>query len=171
VKKVYALTLLSIAACAFTSSAWQPFALDQRVTVKLPHQPHLVEARDLPQGYAVRAQVWRLFTKTGDYELTRTVSTTKHFAARDTTHYAYLVALLRKSGAHDIVSRRFTVAGIEGREITYYTTHSTPTYIRCFSLDSVRYAAAFVPERELGPTSTITAQRRDEFFTSITVKP
>jgi hypothetical protein len=133
-----------------------------------------VETHDLPQNYAVRAQVWRLFTKTGDYELTRTVSTTKHFAARDTTHYAYLVALLRKSGAHDIVSRRFTIAGVagmEGREITYYTTLSTPTYIRCFSLDSVRYAAAFFPERELGPTSTVTAQHRDEFFTSITVKP
>jgi hypothetical protein len=169
-KKTYALSLLSIMACSCQLSAWQPFVLDQRVTVKLPHQPRLVETRDLPQvPYSGRAQVWRLFTKTGDYQLTRTVA--KHFATRDTTHYAYLVALLQKAGAHDIVLHRFTTGSIAGQDITYYTTHSTPTYIRCFSLDSVRYAAAFFPARELDATSSVTAEQRDNFFNSITIKP
>ncbi|MDO7888175.1 hypothetical protein [Hymenobacter cheonanensis] len=171
-KKAYALTLLAIAACSSTPTTQYSFALDQRVSARLPFKPYLVEARDLPQvAHAGRVQVWRLFTNGGDYELTRTVHPAGSFSARDTAFYAKLIPLLKRAGAHDITSRPFAVNGIAGREFTYYTVHSTPTYIRCFALDSVSYGAAFFPARQLGLLSLSNNKRRDDFFNSITVKP
>jgi hypothetical protein len=170
VKKAYVFTLLSTAACSSTSATWQSFKLDQRVSVRLPHQPQVVAANELPP-HAGRLQVWRLFTAAGDYQVMRTAYLASNFSARDTAYDAQLVTDIQHLGPHGIVSRQCVIAGVKGQEVTYYTTTGAAHYVRYFTLDSVRYSAAFLPTQQLGLARAFSTQRRDEFFNSITINP
>ncbi|MDO7884293.1 hypothetical protein [Hymenobacter cheonanensis] len=178
-KHLYLLALLSLTACKLPHR--QQFALDARVTVELPNQPHALNPYKVRTvKHPERMKIWVLRTLGGTYQLLRSVNPAVHIAAQDTTSrargYARVEATLKAEHAQNVVARPFTVGGIEGREFTYNSfQHSTgklePRCMRSLVLDSVSYVFLFLPtNREVIPDFIGDRQQR-LFLNSITVNP
>ena len=178
-KKVYLPTLLFLAACKFPHQ--QPFAIDQRVTVELPGQPHpRSAAKSSKLQHPERMKIWLLNTLGGTYHLLRAANPTMHIAARDTleqeAYYNRKIVALKKRKAQLIACRPFSIAGVKGRDLIYRSHASTKpvlVYSRDFVLDSVGYTLNFFPtsQEEEGIVAAVGAEQRRHFFNSITVKP
>jgi hypothetical protein len=179
VKHTCLFALLSLTACKLPHR--QQFALDTRVTVELPGQPHVLNPYKVRAvKHPERMKIWVLRTLGGTYQLLRSVNPAMHITAQDTTgraiRYARTEATLKEDQVQDIVARPFIVGGIEGRDFTYKSFRPTtgqlkPTYMRTLILDSVSYVLLFLPNSQASILSLVENHQQQRFFNSITVKP
>lgn len=173
--------LLTLPLLAFAADAWQPFALDQHVSMLVPATPQELDLQAMggpPAPMPAGAHVYMVQTPTEFYQLEGPLvlpADTKLGTSDERKAYFYdVVKGLLMSGPRTTLLRStpFAIPGAEGVMTTYRTQlagipHPIIRYNCCLLAGHTSYILVFF--RADGDTTSGAARRR--FFNSITVKP
>jgi hypothetical protein len=175
------LLLLLLPFLPIAADTWQPFAIDQRVTVQFPRPPAAINLAKLTQSRQLgHMRAWMLRASEGTYQVLRTHSKSmlgKQDTARRRSFYAGgLSALLQSERGQLVAQTFFSTAGGEGVEYKYKATERdtgkrTIKFMRCLVVDSIGYSLNFVAADKLDTLGLAGNEQRRRFFNSITVKP
>ena len=174
------LPLLTFAA----TDAWQPFAIDSRITVQLPVQATALNVgKLLPAGQVpAHTQTWVARAPEGLCVVMRVPTiNTQIIKQSDTVQRRFFYdnvvkgALAEEKQAHLLRRTSFQTAGGSGIEIKYTvldarTGHQRLRYMRSLVLDSIGYNFIFRPADLSDSLGLIDHAQCRRFFSSITVK-
>ncbi|RPD44995.1 hypothetical protein DNI29_20080 [Hymenobacter sediminis] len=170
---LFYLLLLCVAASSFRIADWNSFAVDERLSVRLPAQP---QQQEMPSPV-------KMFTTNdvnGKYVIVRTElgpapsGKEQDWSSPDRYYDAILDGFGERSGAVVLNRSTFTLGGFNG--IEFDSKAITPTYtgrpayicVRCLLVNDVVYMLQFIPTDATGKTSKI---QRAPFFNSLVLKP
>jgi hypothetical protein len=167
------LLLLPLLSC--TLLTWQPFALDERVTVELPAQP--TEAHAAPGKKVGRTRAWQLHTADGVYHILRqpTGLVRAEEATRNACYEGLISATLRAEQGQLVLITAFPTDAGPSLEYKYRVvrrgTHQHLTKIaRVLVVDSVAYSLQFIPADPRDSLGVAGAAQRTRFYNSLTVQ-
>jgi hypothetical protein len=171
--------LLLLPLLAFTTDIWQPFAVDNRVTVQLPGQPTLVDVAKLTGKPVGHLQFWVLRAPEGIYQIMRIPSGTS-ISRTDTVnrrsfYQGLLSSLLSDEQGQLLGSVPFTTTAGSGMEYKYRGLHQgtgkrVVKHVRSLVADSIGYTLMFTPTDPKDSLGLMSAEQRRRFYNSLTTK-
>ena len=175
------LLLLLLPLLPIAADTWQPFAVDQRVSLQLPAPPTEADLTKLiPGGKAGHTRLWTLQAPEGLYQVLRIPSKgviAKLDTAGRNSYYAGVLSLVLRNEQGRLLARTpFPTAGGGGMEFKYNGVHRgtgkrVVKYSRYLVLDSIGYSLNFIPTDRLDSLGLAGNEQRRHFFNSIVVKP
>jgi hypothetical protein len=175
-KHVLLFILLTFSLASFTAFDWQPFAVDQRVTVDLPAKP--TEAKAAPGKKVGRTRVWMLQAPEGVYQIMRmpTGLAQADEAARNSFYEGLIAFTMRQEQGQLVLITAFPTDAGPSLEYKYRvvrkgTRRHLTKIVRTLVVDSVAYSLQFVPSDQQDSLGLAGATQRNRFYNSLAVKP
>jgi hypothetical protein len=167
--------LLLLPLLSFTALKWQPFAIDQHVTVYLPVKP--IKAQAVPGKQVGRNRTWMLPAPEGMYQIMRMPTGLAQMddVARNAYYERLLTFTMRQEhGQLELLTVFPTDAGpsleYKYRVVRPGTHQHVTKIVRTLVVDSVAYSLNFTatdPQDSLGLTG---AAQRVLFYNSLTIR-
>ncbi len=168
--------LLLLPLLSFTTLDWQPFAVDQHVTVDLPAKPR--EANAVPGKKIGRNRAWMLPAPEGVYQIMRMpTGFAKADEAARNSYYERLIAFAMRNeqGQLESITAFPTAAGpsleYKYRVLRPGTRQHLTRIVRTLVVDSVAYSLNFIPANQRDSLGLAGAAQRSHFYNSLVVKP
>jgi hypothetical protein len=168
--------LLLLPLLSFTALDWQPFAIDQHVTVDLPATP--TEAKAARGKKVGHNRAWMLQAPEGVYQIMRLP--TGFARADEATRNAYYKKLLtytlhQERGQLVLLTAFPTDAGpsleYKYRVVRPGTRRHVTKIGRALVVDSVAYSLQFLPADQRDSLGVAGTEQRTRFYNSLVVRP